>query len=546
MATYTVQDTTMQALGDAVRSKVIGTTEQPISTISEQYISYNKAYSFEFPTYVKKIKIVGTGRYTMVWDGNANGYQGVGIAPGIYINEHETRRAEGYIVAYTFDMDTIYDEKYFDFEAMVEGNSFTLVASIASSNSTSYYLTYTAIGLDENGNEFKYTPAEMVDEINGLNLNPTHILPKIISRVGRPYYSITKEDLGDITKIGSNAFFNAGGLNSIELPDTVRSIEDNGIYNTSIREITLPAALNKLGSSAFGSCSILTTVRILNDTSVITCPTASYSNPFYNCNGLKVIYIPSKLYNDYCADICWGQYQHLFVPVGEWVFDKNLSTYFEYSNEKEYSISLSNFTSTPDFSITLDKNEYAEITDIFINDDNTEITFKVKALNSDGVEALTVTIYGEEQTFTLTGTITVMETIPESTYEVVAVDGAQYGFALNDNGYYESQNKGKSSTYALCQVNISNPIGMPIYFDCVSYGESNYDYGIVGSVNQTLSKSTTDDSGVKKNFKGLSSTNIQTVEYTDASGDCFIQIKYKKDGSGDQGNDTLQFKIRFE
>ena len=30
----------------------------------------------------------------------------------------------------------------------------------------------------------------------------------------------------------------------------------------------------------------------------------------------------------------------------------------------------------------------------------------------------------------------------ENDYQVVAVDGATYGFALNDNGYYESQNKG--------------------------------------------------------------------------------------------------------
>ena len=172
MATYTVQDTTMTALGDAVRSKIIGTTELPISTFSEQYILYNKAYSFEFPTYVKKIKIVGTGRYTGVWEGNANGYQGVGIAPRVYTSEHDTRRAEGYTVVYEFDKNTLYNEKYFDFEAMVEGNSFTLVASIASSSSTSYYLTYTAIGLDENGNEFKYTPAEMVDAINGLATVP--------------------------------------------------------------------------------------------------------------------------------------------------------------------------------------------------------------------------------------------------------------------------------------------------------------------------------------------------------------------------------------
>ena len=150
--------------------------------------------------------------------------------------------------------------------------------------------------------------------------------------------------------------------------------------------------------------------------------------------------------------------------------------------------------------------------------------------------------------FDFTGNISVYETIPESTYEVVAVENASYGFELNDNGYYESKNKWVSNSYAICQVNISNAIGRKVYFDCINSGESNYDFGILSKVNTALSLTSNEDnsSNYFKSFKGQSSQNVQTVEYTDAIDNCFIQVKYKKDSSGDEGNDTLQFKVRFE
>lgn len=167
---YAIKGSTLTALGDAVRNKVIGDSE-PIITIPEQSILYNKTYTFqEFPDFVKKIKVLGTGKYSIIWDGNANGYHGVGIAPGVYTTPASARRAEGFTVVYTFDMDTIYDGTYFDFEAIVEGNSFTIVVPDNASGPTGYRLTYTAIGLDENGNEFKYTPLEMADAINALNI----------------------------------------------------------------------------------------------------------------------------------------------------------------------------------------------------------------------------------------------------------------------------------------------------------------------------------------------------------------------------------------
>ena len=111
---------------------------------------------------------------------------------------------------------------------------------------------------------------------------------------------------------------------------------------------------------------------------------------------------------------------------------------------------------------------------------------------------------------------------------------------------YESQNKNIGSSAALCKVTIVNPGGLNVYFDCINYGESSYDYGILSKVGSVLSTSSDSDSSsvVHKTFSGSQSPNIQTVEYGGVDG--VIYVKYKKDGSVNSNNDSLQFTVRIE
>ena len=545
MSMYAIQDTTLTALGDAVRNKVNGTSELPMP-ISKENVQSNpyRLEVIEFPAFVKTVKVVGHVYDVDISNLNPQGIlHNLAYASGVYTRDSDLRQASDFTA-----INPNWAGVGYDFEITVKSYALTFTTELGyNSWQKTFVYDYTAIGLDENGNEFKYTPLEMVDKINGLNMNPAILLPKIISRVSSPYYSVTKEDLGNITKIGNSAFYYATGLNSIELPDTVQSIEGNAFQNTSISGITLPAVLNELGNSVFGYCSKLTTVRILNDTSVITCPTVSYSNPFINCS-LTSIYIPSKLYNAYCSDAYWGQHKDKFIAVGEWAFDPHINPALLFNQSVEVSIQLQDFANTPEFSITSSNEEVATISNISINEDNTLITYTINSLAVEGSSTITVNIVGENNTFNFINNVRVYETIPEPTYEVVAVENASYGFELNDNGYYESKNKGVSSSYAICQVNISNMAGRKVYFDCINSGESNYDFGILSKVNTALSLTSNEDnsSNYFKSFKGQSSTNVQTVEYTDAVDNCFIQVKFIKDSSGNQGNDTLQFKVRFE
>lgn len=136
------------------------------------------------------------------------------------------------------------------------------------------------------------------------------------------------------------------------------------------------------------------------------------------------------------------------------------------------------------------------------------------------------------------------------TYSVTNVadsTGNNYGFALNSDGYYESQNQGQSSSYAVCQVSVTTPGGYSVYVDCISYGESNFDYGILSEIGNSLAlSSSADSSGVKTSFKGNQSASVQTVDYGALNAGTYsFYAKYIKDSSVDSNNDSLQFKVRF-
>lgn len=136
---------------------------------------------------------------------------------------------------------------------------------------------------------------------------------------------------------------------------------------------------------------------------------------------------------------------------------------------------------------------------------------------------------------------------PTNIYTVTEqVSGADYGFELNGNGYYESTNQGQASSASVCRVNFSLESDCLITFNYIVYtasSEANYDYCQFGAVDVALSTDNTRDSGVYHDGYGESSTSVQTLTYELDAGSHFIDIKYRKDYSYDEGNDSLQWKI---
>lgn len=173
----------------------------------------------------------------------------------------------------------------------------------------------------------------------------------------------------------------------------------------------------------------------------------------------------------------------------------------------------------------------------------------------------TATITVGENTGDTTRTLT--ETIPYkgSSYQVTIVQTANdvkpviswnvestgtYPFELNTNGYYESTNKGHDSSYSYATLNYSG--FDELVLECINSGESNYDYGIISQPDVQLSESIEDDgatgsTNVFHNFKSESSTNPVQITIPSDGGSHFITIKFRKDSSTAEGNDSLQFKV---
>lgn len=359
------------------------------------------------------------------------------------------------------------------------------------------------------------------------------------SMVDRSITEVKVEDLEGLTSIEKEAFDYCTKLASIELPDSITTIGGYAFANCyCLTTMVIPKNVVSIGDLAFSSCSGLVSIYLLNKDKITN---LNGTQPFVNCSKLQNIYVPAKLLNEYINN--YGQYINQLKPYDYWI-PEITNQIMLFNNTKTITINLFNYDEIPAYSITSSNANMATISNI--NATNTSITFDLITLSTEGSCNINISISNDDITYDRSFELTVYETIPESTYTISAVDGAKHGFSLNDNGYYESTNNGMANSYSLCRVNINNPIGGKVYFDCISYGESNYDFGILGAVNQELVKSEVIDSGVKKSFKGLSKATVQTVEYIDATGDCFIDVKYRKDGSGDQNNDSLQFKVRFE
>ena len=130
-------------------------------------------------------------------------------------------------------------------------------------------------------------------------------------------------------------------------------------------------------------------------------------------------------------------------------------------------------------------------------------------------------------------------------------DNVVYGFTKTSDGYYTSTNGGIDNSFSYAAFLINNTASQTskkIILRCISYGENNYDYGVVSKLGSELAHSSDvdDDSNnnrVLKSFKGESSQEPVDITLNIPAGTYdFITFKYRKDGS--QSNDGDYFKIK--
>ena len=398
-----------------------------------------------------------------------------------------------------------------------------------------------------------------------------------------------------VTSIGNNAFQNCSSLQSINIPSGVTSIGNNAFYGcSSLQSITIPSSVTSIGSYAFQNCSSLQSITIPSSvTSIETyafqnCSSLykakinssakidsfsynfgrSYLTVFYDfseCSAVPVlsasngiqekdyvsaIIVPLSLYDEWKQATNWAAYASKIQPKGEGIVSFNGVNKLAYNEAATLIANYVSDTEPTNITVTASNPDALEIGQYTI--DNTAKTIAIPVTAKSVTDTVTVTFSAtfKDGVQSRTLSIKIKESFKTPSFTVTDVEGASYNFVLNDAGYYESTNKNVGDSAALCKLDITDlEDTSKVIFDCINSGEANYDYGMISKINTTLGTTNSEDSdsNLFVSFKGQSSTNVVTKSYPiDNVAACFFTLKFRKDGSGDQDNDSLQFKVRFE
>ena len=388
---------------------------------------------------------------------------------------------------------------------------------------------------------------------NCSNLTGTAVCGPNVNVMSTTYYNcknLTSAEIGPRVTNTDSCFMNCSNLVSVNISNGANVIGNSAFKNCSkIERIIFPPSITSIKFDAFNGCSNLISYDFRNHKTI---PTLGSSSAFYSINSQCVITVPITLYSDWIVASNWNLFANYILPDTTEpgiISIENDTVNLDINKTRTIDITIVNFEDVNSINVSAVSDKTAcvsigNITKVQKNSKSAVITVELITTELEEDANITLTVSSASATVNYTFVVEVEKVIVD--YTVEPVSGASYGFELNADGYYESKNKGVQSSYAICKINIINPNkDHKVIIDCISYGESNYDYGILSNVGSTLtSSSSADSSGVKKSFYGLSSSAIQSVNYGAVEGT--IYVKYIKDGSQNSGNDTLQFKVRLE
>lgn len=152
-----------------------------------------------------------------------------------------------------------------------------------------FIVPFSSYSYDNTG--YTYTVIENEVTITGFEGSPVFIdIPEII-------------DGCYVTEIRDNAFYECDTLRHITLPDTVRKIGHHSFYACfSLESIVIPDSVTEIGIGCFCGCSSLSSVSLSENIEKLP------ESCFRSCTGLKSIVIPDNIteINDFCFSGCTG------------------------------------------------------------------------------------------------------------------------------------------------------------------------------------------------------------------------------------------------
>ena len=399
----------------------------------------------------------------------------------------------------------------------------------------------------------------MVDAYaNCRNLTAAVCGPNVTNMV-RAYANCTNlisGEIGSTVQEFNDVFYGCHNLRQVTIHEGITNINSTAFYYcNNLTEINIPSTVKSLGDNVFKGCYNLKTIRFANKVSL---PNISNTSLAGLARGFEIC-INAGAYGTWDNNSVWEKYKKRIVLdstepfIAKDIIEENYLTDLSGIVKVIPTIGIINVEDGADIQVTANISDQSVAK---IKNTNVEKLNHIKKVVSVEIEPLklgtttiTLTVTADSITKTLDAfTVEVIEDVPSS-FTVEPIEDVKYTFVLNENGYYESNCQGVNYAYALCKVTINNPKGRNLYLDCINWGQYYWDFGILSNVNCQLTKNNTADSSssstVKHSFLNSSTADVQTIDYGQVK-EGFIYVKYRKDGSGNHNNDSLQFKVRFE
>ena len=141
---------------------------------------------------------------------------------------------------------------------------------------------------------------------------------------------------GNVTSVGSFAFYNCSNLTSIALPAGLSSIGQYAFYScNNLVNINLPDSVKTIGNEAFRYCNSLISINIPEGVTTIG------ERTFLHCNSLTNIELPDSLTNigekafEYCTSL-----KNIEIPAG--VTDIDPSAFWYCSSLEQINVTTGN------------------------------------------------------------------------------------------------------------------------------------------------------------------------------------------------------------
>ena len=139
-----------------------------------------------------------------------------------------------------------------------------------------------------------------------------------------------------LKSVNQGAFYKCTGLANITIPEGVTSIENWAFYGcTALANIDIPASVTSFGTDVFGICTSLKSITL--PAGIATIP--EYT--FYGCTGLESLYLKNPV--PAAVDSCNFAESHyanttIYVPQGSLAAYKAADEWKKFANIQEFDV----------------------------------------------------------------------------------------------------------------------------------------------------------------------------------------------------------------